>query len=215
MVAVFSAQEACKSGQYTTGGECCKQCQPGEGMIKPCGQTQTECEPCLDSETYSENFSHTEKCQACTQCVGLLRMETPCTDSNDAICVCDYGYFLSTMTGRCEACTVCPIGQGVLERCKHDRDTICESCQDDTFSDQESNLEPCLPCTVCDDLVELEPCSSVSDTVCQAGTDPKTGPQSAFEDHERLRCSDSQWEFIPPSGSQDREESGRLSSMCP
>ncbi|KAI4879631.1 hypothetical protein NFI96_024459 [Prochilodus magdalenae] len=41
------------------------------------------------------------------------------------------------------------------------------------------------------------------------------GLQSAFEDHERLRCSDAQWEFIPPSGSQDREESGRLSSMSP
>ncbi|KAI4882800.1 hypothetical protein NFI96_028954 [Prochilodus magdalenae] len=35
---------------------------------------------------------------------------------------------------------------------------------------------------------------------------------SAFEDRKRLRCSDAQWEFIPPSGSQDREESGRLSS---
>ncbi|KAI4871350.1 hypothetical protein NFI96_026573, partial [Prochilodus magdalenae] len=43
----------------------------------------------------------------------------------------------------------------------------------------------------------------------------ETGLQSAFEDRERLRCSDAQWEFIPPSGSQDREESGRLSSMCP
>ncbi|KAL6474883.1 hypothetical protein MHYP_G00159230 [Metynnis hypsauchen] len=48
VAAVFSAQDVCKSGQYTTGGECCKQCQPGEGMVKPCGQTQTECEPCLD-----------------------------------------------------------------------------------------------------------------------------------------------------------------------
>ncbi|KAI4880196.1 hypothetical protein NFI96_026027 [Prochilodus magdalenae] len=36
------------------------------------------------------------------------------------------------------------------------------------------------------------------------------GLQSAFEDRERLRCSDAQWEFIPPSGSQDREESGPL-----
>ncbi|KAI4894978.1 hypothetical protein NFI96_028738 [Prochilodus magdalenae] len=37
------------------------------------------------------------------------------------------------------------------------------------------------------------------------------GLQSAFEDHKRLCCTNSQWEFIPPSGSQDREESGRLS----
>ncbi|KAI4871646.1 hypothetical protein NFI96_003526 [Prochilodus magdalenae] len=41
------------------------------------------------------------------------------------------------------------------------------------------------------------------------------GLQAAFEDRERLRCSDAQWEFIPPSGSQDREESGCLSSMSP
>ncbi|XP_036429103.1 nerve growth factor receptor b [Colossoma macropomum] len=189
VAAVFSAQDVCKSGQYTTGGECCRQCQPGEGMVKPCGQTQTECEPCLDSESFSENFSHTEQCQPCTQCVGLLRMETPCTDSNDAICVCDYGYFLSTMTGRCEACTVCPPGQGVLMRCEPDRDTVCEICQDDTFSDQDSTLEPCLPCTVCEDQAELEHCSPMRDTICLGGpgtadgnlSNPSSSPLSPVE----------------------------------
>ncbi|KAL7857419.1 hypothetical protein SRHO_G00163180 [Serrasalmus rhombeus] len=178
MAAVFSAQDVCKSGQYTTGGECCKQCQPGEGMVKPCGQTQTECEPCLDSESFSENFSHTEQCQPCTQCVALLRMETPCTDSNDAVCVCDYGYFLSTVTGRCEACTVCPPGQGVLMRCESDRDTMCETCQDDTFSDQDSNLEPCLPCTACEEQGELEHCSSTRDTICLGGPGIGRSPYS-------------------------------------
>ncbi|KAG9267599.1 tumor necrosis factor receptor superfamily member 16 [Astyanax mexicanus] len=172
VVAVFSAQnEVCKSRQYTTSGECCKQCLPGEGMVKPCGKAQTECEPCLDSETFSENFSHTEQCQKCTQCTGLLRMETPCTDANDAICVCDYGYFYSLLSNRCEACTTCPIGQGVLLRCEPDRDTVCEQCQDDTFSDQDSGLDPCLPCTVCEDQPELDNCSPVRDTICQDWTD--------------------------------------------
>ncbi|XP_067225255.1 nerve growth factor receptor b isoform X1 [Chanodichthys erythropterus] len=165
---VLSTQDLCPSGAFTASGECCKQCQPGEGVVKPCGATQTVCEPCLDSETFSENFSHTEKCQPCTPCSKLMRMLTPCTDANDAVCVCDYGYFFSTVAGRCEACTVCPLGQGVLIRCNYDRDTVCEKCQDETFSDQETSFDPCLPCTQCElPEMELESCTSVSDAICQ------------------------------------------------
>ncbi|XP_043110284.1 nerve growth factor receptor b isoform X2 [Puntigrus tetrazona] len=165
---VLSAQNFCSSGAFTTSGECCKQCQPGEGMTKPCGATQTVCEPCLDSETFSENFSHTERCQPCTPCSELTRMLTPCTDANDAVCVCNYGFFFSKLTGRCEACTVCPFGQGVLMRCMFDRDTVCEECLDDTYSDQETSFDPCMPCTVCDQPeMELKSCTSVSDAVCQ------------------------------------------------
>lgn len=49
-VGALANKEDCLSGQYTTGGECCQQCQPGEGVITACGDTQTECAPCLDSE---------------------------------------------------------------------------------------------------------------------------------------------------------------------
>ncbi|CAM4707665.1 unnamed protein product [Leuciscus chuanchicus] len=172
---VFSSQDSCPSGAFTASGECCKQCQPGEGMKKPCGATQTECEPCLDSETFSENFSHTEKCQSCTPCSELMRMLEPCTDANDAVCVCDYGFFLSDVTGRCEACTVCPVGQGVLMRCGFDRDTMCEECVDDTFSDQETSFDPCLPCTQCEQPdMELESCTPLSDAVCQEVDTPNS-----------------------------------------
>ncbi|XP_059387888.1 nerve growth factor receptor b isoform X2 [Carassius carassius] len=165
---VLSTQNSCPSGAFTTSGECCKRCQPGEGMATPCGETQTVCEPCLDSETFSENFSHTEKCKPCTPCSELTRMLTPCTDANDAVCVCDYGFFFSKETSRCEACTVCPVGQGVLMRCIFDRDTTCEECMDDTYSDQETSFDPCMPCTVCDQPeMELKSCTAVSDTVCQ------------------------------------------------
>uniref|UniRef100_A0A8C1V1W2 Nerve growth factor receptor b n=1 Tax=Cyprinus carpio TaxID=7962 RepID=A0A8C1V1W2_CYPCA len=162
-------------------GECCKRCQPGEGVVTPCGATQTVCEPCLDSETFSENFSHTEKCQPCTPCSELTRMLTPCTDANDAVCVCDYGFFFSKVTGRCEACTVCPIGQGVLMHCNFDRDTVCEECMDDTYSDQETSFDPCMPCTVCDQPeMELESCTPVSDTVCQVCRRTEfTGPRQS------------------------------------
>lgn len=49
-VGALASKEDCPSGQYTTSGECCQQCQPGDGVVTPCGDTQTECAPCLDSE---------------------------------------------------------------------------------------------------------------------------------------------------------------------
>lgn len=169
VVGALANNEQCLSGQYTPSGECCQQCQPGEGVVKPCGAAQTVCAPCLDSETFSENFSHTEKCQPCTVCRGLLRMKAPCTDSNDATCVCNYGYYLDEILQRCVPCTKCPEGQGMLYSCDYDHDTVCEECNGETYSDQESSREPCIPCSTCDDEEVLHPCTSVTDTVCQEG----------------------------------------------
>ncbi|KAG7227878.1 hypothetical protein INR49_013672, partial [Caranx melampygus] len=182
VVGALANKEDCLSGQYTSSGECCKQCQPGEGVDRPCGATQTVCSPCLDSETFSENLSHTEKCQPCTKCTGLFRMETPCTDSNDAICVCDYGYYLNGLSQMCEPCTKCPEGQGMLLSCELDHDTVCEECSGDTYSDQESSREPCIPCTLCDGGEELQPCTSVSDTVCEASTQTMQRPRGTSRD---------------------------------
>ncbi|XP_028268733.1 tumor necrosis factor receptor superfamily member 16 [Parambassis ranga] len=158
----------CNSGQYTSSGECCIECPPGDGVVKKCGATQTVCAQCLDSETFSEIYSHTEQCRPCTQCTGLMRMATPCTDSNDAKCVCNYNYYFSMETGQCELCTVCPMGQGVYSHCGQDRDTVCEECVDDTYSDRESSLEPCLPCTICDEGTEIQmaECTATRDAVC-------------------------------------------------
>ncbi|XP_047428405.1 tumor necrosis factor receptor superfamily member 16 [Mugil cephalus] len=161
-------QLPCDSGQYTRSGECCNECPPGEGVVKKCGATQTVCAQCLDSETFSENYSLTEQCRPCTECTGLMRMETPCTDSNDAKCICNYNYYFNGAAGRCEPCTVCPVGQGVYTRCDHDHDTVCEECVDETFSDRESSIEPCLPCTICDEGIEIQmaDCTPSSDSIC-------------------------------------------------
>ncbi|CAK6971013.1 nerve growth factor receptor b [Scomber scombrus] len=180
VVGALANKEDCLSGQYTNNGECCKQCMPGEGVVKPCGVKQTVCAPCLDSETFSENFSHTEKCQLCTQCTGLLRMETPCTDSNDATCICKYGYYQNRLSEQCQPCTKCLEGQGMLYSCELDHDTVCEECNGDTYSDQESYSDPCIPCTTCDDDVEVEEaCTSVTDTVCQV-PDTTMAPEDPY-----------------------------------
>uniref|UniRef100_A0A8C1AB54 Nerve growth factor receptor n=1 Tax=Cyprinus carpio carpio TaxID=630221 RepID=A0A8C1AB54_CYPCA len=184
--------EECESGSFTRGGECCLLCPPGEGVVKECGATQTECGQCLDSETFSETFSHTERCQTCRECTGLMRMQTPCTDSNDAVCVCNYGYFMSDLTGECEPCTVCPRGQGVLLRCEHSHDTVCEECLDDTYSDQDSTLDPCLPCTICEEGIEIlmRNCTPYEDAWCH---DPLSPTYPTF-------ASDSSTSVTDPNG---------------
>lgn len=54
----LAVEEECESGSFTHSGECCVQCPPGEGVIKECGTSQTECTQCLDSEYH---FSHLHK----------------------------------------------------------------------------------------------------------------------------------------------------------
>lgn len=128
--------------------------------------------PVLSSagETFSESYSLTEQCQPCTECTGLMRMETPCTDSNNAICICNYNYYFDAVSGQCAPCTVCPAGQGVYAHCEHSHDTVCEECEDDTFSDRESSLDPCLPCTMCEEDTEtlVAECTPTSDSVCHS-----------------------------------------------
>ncbi|XP_063046560.1 nerve growth factor receptor b [Engraulis encrasicolus] len=169
-----ATQEACRSGKYTKAGECCRQCQPGEGVVQECGATQTVCTPCLDSETFSENWSHTERCTPCTRCVGKMRMETPCTDTNDATCVCDYGYYADQL-GVCQPCTVCPVGSGVLMRCDPLQDTVCELCLEDGFSDHDSALDPCMPCDVCEENeIAVQQCTSNTNAICVDPNAPNT-----------------------------------------
>lgn len=150
-------------------------------------------------ETFSENYSLSERCQPCTLCTGLMRMQTPCTDSNDAVCVCNYNFFFDRTTGGCSPCTVCPPGQGVYAVCVHNHDTVCEECVEETFSERDSSLDPCLPCTICDEETEtqLEECTPLSDSVCHSES-PKNRNLSNLQDQR-----DSETEI-----SQDQAEEG-------
>lgn len=208
-----AVQVPCESGQYTKGGECCEVCPPGEGVVRRCGANQTVCAQCLDSETYSETYSHTDICIPCTMCTGLMRMQTPCTDSNNAICVCDYNYYLSEVSGRCEPCTVCPAGQGVLAHCEHNHDTVCEECIDDTYSDRDSSLDPCLPCTICDEGIEVElsACTPVSDSLCHNPLLPSyTSPTFPLD-----MSSPSFTDIFPPDSSSSPSPGGESTTAQP
>lgn len=109
-----------------------------------------------------------------------MRMQTPCTDSNDALCVCEYGYYMGQLSGKCEPCTVCPRGEGVLLSCDHDHDTMCEPCIDSSYSHLDSSLDPCLPCTICEDNeVQLRNCTPEYDAICH-GEYPQTHTYNTY-----------------------------------
>ncbi|KAF1468673.1 Tumor necrosis factor receptor superfamily member 16, partial [Pygoscelis antarcticus] len=164
----WGSKDKCPTKMYTTGGECCKACNLGEGVVQPCGVNQTVCEPCLDSITYSDTVSATEPCKPCTQCVGLQSMSAPCVESDDAVCRCAYGYYQDEPSGSCRECRVCEVGFGLMFPCQDSQDTVCEECPEGTFSSEANFVDPCLPCTTCEENeVMVKECTAISDAECR------------------------------------------------
>ncbi|XP_064589982.1 tumor necrosis factor receptor superfamily member 16 isoform X2 [Zonotrichia leucophrys gambelii] len=163
-----ASKDDCASRLFTLGGECCRLCNVGEGVVQPCGVNQTVCEPCLDSVTFSDTASATEPCKPCTQCEGLQSMSAPCVETDDAVCRCAYGYFQDESSGSCRECRVCEVGFGLMFPCKDSQDTVCEECPEGTFSSEANFVDPCLPCTTCEDNeVLVRECTAVADAECR------------------------------------------------
>ncbi|XP_056368079.1 tumor necrosis factor receptor superfamily member 16 [Oenanthe melanoleuca] len=162
------SKDDCATNLFTASGECCRACSVGEGVAQPCGVNQTVCEPCLDSVTFSDTVSATEPCRPCTQCGGLQSMSAPCVESDDAVCVCSYGYFQDEASGGCRQCRLCEAGFGLMFSCKGSQDTVCEECPPGTFSSEANFVDPCLPCTTCEDSeVLVRECSATQDAECR------------------------------------------------
>uniref|UniRef100_U3JWY9 Nerve growth factor receptor n=1 Tax=Ficedula albicollis TaxID=59894 RepID=U3JWY9_FICAL len=161
------SKDDCATNLFTASGECCRACNVGEGVVQPCGVNQTVCEPCLDSVTFSDTVSATEPCRPCTQCGGLQSMSAPCVESDDAVCVCTYGYFQDERSGSCRQCRVCEVGFGLMFSCKGSQDTVCEECPPGTFSSEANFVDPCLPCSSCEENeVLVRECTATADAEC-------------------------------------------------
>ncbi|XP_016159793.1 PREDICTED: tumor necrosis factor receptor superfamily member 16, partial [Ficedula albicollis] len=174
------SKDDCATNLFTASGECCRACNVGEGVVQPCGVNQTVCEPCLDSVTFSDTVSATEPCRPCTQCGGLQSMSAPCVESDDAVCVCTYGYFQDERSGSCRQCRVCEVGFGLMFSCKGSQDTVCEECPPGTFSSEANFVDPCLPCSSCEENeVLVRECTATADAECRAPK-PDGSPYAAL-----------------------------------
>uniref|UniRef100_W5LVD7 Tumor necrosis factor receptor superfamily member 5-like n=1 Tax=Lepisosteus oculatus TaxID=7918 RepID=W5LVD7_LEPOC len=155
---------------YMKNGECCKKCEPGTKMkdeFQPCDKPK--CDPCGDGE-YMPNYNSDTKCKIQPNCDGNLNfiIEDPGSKTEVGKCVCKEGYHCSSED--CVTCakhTECEVGEGVQRPGTKDRDTECESCLNESFSNITSAVEKCLKWTECTgDSVEIKAGTPTSDRVC-------------------------------------------------
>ncbi|KAH1176871.1 hypothetical protein KIL84_010573, partial [Mauremys mutica] len=164
-----SARQGCKSGRFTSLGDCCALCPQGYGVAVPCGSSNTQCEPCRENGTFSSTSSATEPCQPCSRCP----VAEACTPTRDTVCApqCAPGHYLHVENGsssQCLPCQVCGQGYGAAMPCGPTDNTVCQRCLEGFYSEEKSDSAPCLPCRLeChEDEVMIRACSPVSDTLC-------------------------------------------------
>uniref|UniRef100_A0A452H3W0 Neurotrophin receptor associated death domain n=1 Tax=Gopherus agassizii TaxID=38772 RepID=A0A452H3W0_9SAUR len=164
-----SARQGCKSGRFTSLGDCCALCPQGYGVAVPCGSSNTECEPCRENGTFSSTSSATEPCQPCSRCP----VAEACTPTRDTVCApqCAPSHYLHVENGsssQCLPCQVCGQGYGAVTPCGPMDNTVCQRCPEGFYSEEKSDSAPCLPCRLeChEDEVMIRACSPVSDTLC-------------------------------------------------
>ncbi|XP_030921059.1 tumor necrosis factor receptor superfamily member 16, partial [Geospiza fortis] len=114
-----ASKDDCVSKLFTAGGECCRLCNVGEGVVQPCGLNQTVCEPCLDSD-----------CRACRVCEVGFGLMFPCKDSQDTVCEeCPEGTFSSeaNFVDPCLPCTTCEDNEVLVRECTAVADAECRA----------------------------------------------------------------------------------------
>ncbi|KAM3822830.1 tumor necrosis factor receptor superfamily member 16-like [Vipera latastei] len=175
LAAKLLAHQGCENGQVASSGECCTLCPPGFGARVPCGSTNTVCEPCQESVTFSSTTSATDPCWPCSTCPRHLPTSDSCTVTHDTLCSasCPRGHYLAPGNATqpqesCVPCQVCKEGFGATQACKPGTDTSCQKCGEGYYSEVKSPYEPCLLCRrECGpNEVMIQPCTPLSDTLC-------------------------------------------------
>ncbi|RWS17414.1 tumor necrosis factor receptor superfamily member 16-like protein [Dinothrombium tinctorium] len=120
---------------------------------------------CVEGETFAVAFNET--CRKCSQCPKDAHLVQKCTLTQDSLCACEKGFFLSTVSNECKPCTPCPHGWGVWRQCSRNRNAVCRKCPPGTYSGVLSGTLGCFLCKSCrSDQILLQECSPIQDTIC-------------------------------------------------
>uniref|UniRef100_UPI00358E512B uncharacterized protein isoform X2 n=1 Tax=Myxine glutinosa TaxID=7769 RepID=UPI00358E512B len=128
-------------------------CPPGcflENMLS--------CGACIPNKTYTEYLNKLPKCIMCPTCDSEngKRIRHPCRPYRKTSCICNAGWFCPEEDiDRCEQCTphtTCPVGKGVKQKGTSLKDTTCEICPENFFSNVTSAADTCVRHTSCEDL---------------------------------------------------------------
>ena len=138
--------EECPAGQFLHGGtgqcEACPACPEGSYLSTSC--TASVAGVCSQCSACGEGFVESEACSAMA--------DTVCEAGGDTGEDCAFGEFVDPATSQCTACTACADGHYMSVSCSAFVAGVCSQC------------------TVCDGgQTEMEACTAVADTVCDAG----------------------------------------------
>ncbi|XP_048873839.1 tumor necrosis factor receptor superfamily member 14-like [Brienomyrus brachyistius] len=144
---------ACNLTEYEVGEECCRMCPSGHHVQKHCsGNANTTCAPCT-TLTFNDEPNGLAVCKQCAVCDQGLGLETvtACTPTSDTVCRILEGHFcINPYKGGCRTAhehTACNPGQFVKQSGTASADTICEDCQENTYSNGSSTS--CMPHATC------------------------------------------------------------------
>uniref|UniRef100_A0A8C9R537 TNFR-Cys domain-containing protein n=1 Tax=Scleropages formosus TaxID=113540 RepID=A0A8C9R537_SCLFO len=157
---------------YEIDGRCCPMCTPGYHVIEHCtASDMTLCRPCPES-TFTDKPHGRRICNPCTTCNHGLGLKTvkECKPSSDTACgVLEGNYCIDPYEGECRAAqkhTTCKPGHFIKHPGTDSKDTVCESCPENSYSNGSSTS--CTPHTDCESegRPTVKTGDSVSDSVC-------------------------------------------------
>ncbi|XP_029437817.1 tumor necrosis factor receptor superfamily member 5-like isoform X3 [Rhinatrema bivittatum] len=173
----------CARNQHRVHGRCCRACPSGTYKLRDCTESaETECKSCEEG-TYTQHENYLPKCQTCSYCRGVnLNEASHCNQTHDAQCQCSSGYYCPSRNrgrGTCEYCTrvsACPLGSGVLKTATPWADTVCQICQNGTFSNVTDAFSPCQNYTQCSERGLALKLSGTNSRDSACITDPAAPP---------------------------------------
>lgn len=150
--------------------KCCEKCPMGEKRVSGC--ESPVCVPCGDGE-YMPEYNPKTSCIVKTYCDPNLNFvyKTHGSRVENAQCICKEGTHCSSVDcDTCNANTECDKGHGVKAAATEQKDTECEACPKNYYSNITSAKEPCIPWTSCAPglVVKIEG-TATSDVVCGPG----------------------------------------------
>ncbi|KAI1901913.1 hypothetical protein AGOR_G00039320 [Albula goreensis] len=125
----------------------CNRCPPGFHMQTHCTADQeTKCVPCMPNH-FTQFWNYLSKCLYCSSCPSDQIVKRECSPLHDVECECKHDFYWNSQF--CQKHMECPSGYGVKQKGTAHKNTECEKCPNDSYSNSSSALATCVQHTDC------------------------------------------------------------------
>ncbi|KAM4738102.1 tumor necrosis factor receptor superfamily member 14-like [Anableps anableps] len=173
---MLEAASTCRPKEYKARDQqCCPMCHEGTVVGRDCtAQSGTRCVPC-EKGTYMNQPNGMNRCFTCSTCdpgFGLFPKQN-CTSTSDTVCDVLSGYFCKSLTDNsgcstAEKHSVCKPGERIRQPGTSRNDTVCELCQQGSFSPDGISCTLWTKCS--ESQTKVEEGTLTTDVVCSNAT---------------------------------------------